>query len=350
MPSDLNDLKIVHFRALASVYPFEGALWISEADGSGARQLTPEGVAASFAGVVAGKSGAPVLYYVTEDREDARSVWQLDLSTDDAQLLFSFGAPGSSVVVSPDGRYIAFAHATGLAIFDLASGRKTEVLSGGDSSACLANVIAQCFSYYPAAWSPDGRLLLVTKGLYEGAFVTVIDPFGEPPARLVEGWRQFPSSGTWSPGGDAVCAFGRYADVSGLYVLNAPEWEPTILNPEFEDQAANPEGRMVVGCDWIDRGTVAFLGIRQTPSMRGELSLLDTQTGKSTPVATVEEEIGCCMGNLTMVPGESLAIAQFTKNLDGGSQWTRPAITDLATGAVTHVLGDGDFVAAAYRP
>lgn len=349
----LGGARVVFIRgAGAAEFPARGSIWVSDLAGSNARQITPEGVAARFVRVIDAKSGARQLYYLSQDAEGNTSLYEADLDTGQTSVVLTYrDIPEHYYAdVSPDGRYVVHTQPLGLDMYDLATGETVTLFRAGSGPDCQAGVIAECYRAIAPDWSPDGRLLIVVHSVYEGGWAEVVDPFRSPPAVLTAGDREYPSQASWSPAGDAACAYGQYADVSGLYLLEAPDWEARNLFPQFEDPTANPEGRSVVDCAWISRDRIAYLAVRQTPNNQGELYILDRRSETSRLVATLADATSCCTGNLTVLAGGRLAITQFFVLEGSASKWSRPFAVDLETGAGTPVLEEGDFLVAMFSP
>jgi hypothetical protein len=150
---------------------------------------------------------------------------------DGSYRMLRYGAPdpiaGEVVRLSPDGRYVAHAGLSGapedwLQITDLTTGR-TRAYAGPDGVHCCA---------VPAAWSPDGRLLLAVD--HRDAIVYEPPRYDRQPARLAvldvtsgraerlldleddRWWLRSPSVAAWHPDGSrfVVEAEGEFVTVA----------------------------------------------------------------------------------------------------------------------------------------
>jgi hypothetical protein len=344
--------KVVFIRGVEQSYPLQGVLWMSDLDGGNQEQLTPDEETAAFVALMPdAESGAPALYYVSLPNEDAQTLWKLNLSTHERMELLTRQKHGflGGASVSPDGRYIAYVDTEGLAMLDARADETRDLLLAGDREACVSGEdLTECAYYAGSDWSPDGRLLLVTKGFYEGASVTIVDPFSDPPVELIETHLgdRLPSSGNWSPSGESICAYGQYAEYTSLYIASTPGWTYRNVIPAYEDQILNDRGRMLLDCEWLNETTVAFVNVQQTPSELGELLVLDTTTEESREVVVFEDEYRCCNGSLTLARSQGVAIAQFLLLADDRRSfyWAQPLLVRLDGGTVQPLLGDGDYV------
>ncbi len=357
-PEALTEPKIIFVRGLKETHPIEGVLWMSDLDGSDQERLTRENEKAVFVGLLPdGKSGRLAAYYATLGGESGQTLWKLNLSTGVRTEVLNYESNrfrGRGASISPDGRYVAYLSDGGLAMLDTRIDQTRRLLTAGDGQACSSGDLSECVSYNAPDWSPDGRLLLVIKGFYEGASATVIDPFSDPPLELIETnlGDRLPTAATWSPSGRSICAWGQYAEYTSLYLASAPDWVYRSVIPEYEDQALNDRGRMLLDCEWLDESTVVFVNVQQIPSELGELLTLDTTTEETSEIVVFEDEYRCCTGSLSVARVEGLAIAQFLVLTEDRRdfRWNRPLLVRLDSGEVRPILGEGDYVVAVVQP
>lgn len=344
----MSDVTLVFIRGDTDPnYPTAGPIWVSDGDGSNARQVTPVGVTAGYVGRGVSKSSGNLLYYLIQDPGANTTIYSADLDTGETALIMSYpDLPNYYFAdVSTDGRYVVHTQPLGLDMYDFETGRNVTLFQSGSGPDCLANVFEECYRAIDPDWSPDGRLLKVVHSVYEGGWAEVVDPFQSPVPVFTAGGRAYPHNGRWSPGSDALCAHGiGLAQLSGLYLLESPDWETRNLFPEFEDYTINPDSRQVMACDWLNRSEVAFLTMRERPR-EGELHVFDRATGQSRLITTLPEGTGCCGGTIAAVPGTSYVVAQVLQ-LEGGSQFllSQPAVVDVRTGETEHILQMDDII------
>ncbi len=378
-----DQTKIVFVRSEGDEGPQSvGQLWVSNIDGSHERQLTLGGVDAMYVGLVADpESMTHVLYYTAnalsrEDRDQVRdqvslelynkkydelpakdvrrarvdaevdrrggntdTLWRLDFGTGERSSIASFEAhpKGTRSAVSPDGGLAAISHAEGIDLIDLAAESQRRLLTNGRDCPPEEST-DQCFGYRPALWSPDGRLLLVGKGFFEGGTLVVVDPFQDEAQDLVEG--QGPSGGAWSPASDSLCSYGQYGNPpGGLYLSQAPNWQDRrdalAGNDQFDSSTA-----FVQECIWLDGERIAFTSQDTFGGASGVFSY-NLTTDEVVQVYSIEGECH----DIVAVPGTPSVVYQPCFNPD-----VRPQMVNVEDGTRIPVLQAGDWVAAVVEP
>lgn len=205
--------------AFTSIRDGNAEVYVMDADGSGARNLTRH--PAHDSAPAWSPDGTRILFVSDRngDREQCRGCgyYNVDIYVMDAdgssvqQLTFDPGMGAGTPAWSPDGRAIAFASAAdgfpGIFAMD-ADGGNARRVSHDERPA------------WSPAWSPDGtRIAYIQSDDEDGTHVGVMAADGGGARQLthVTAWHETP---TWSPDGTRI-AFGRLGDVPMRYDIFA---------------------------------------------------------------------------------------------------------------------------------
>jgi hypothetical protein len=310
-----------------------------------------------------------LLYYATLDGEKARTLWEADLLTGESRRVLSFTGRhefDAYASVSPDGRYVAYADSDSLRLMGLASG-EDRLLLQGNGAGCDGHDIGGCFVYTTARWSPDGRLLLVQKGYYEGSRPVIVEPFAAAPTEVPaegapRGVNESVGPHAWSPGSESFCGVNSY-DGTGLFVGSAPDWQLVDLVPEYELPTGPPGDpqRYIRSCDWLSADAIAFTTLvaeydspltRSAPSIFSiEVSIHRLPTRETEIVATIESEQLLQTPALFALSDGTVLLSYFAGPITTGKTTpAQPEIVDLETGERSPVLSEGDWIVAVIAP
>ena len=161
-------------------------LWIMDADGNGARQLTNEPAGVSGAHWAA--NGNSLFYYVTEgDRSTLYELWP-----DSARRQTIGVFPGRAVHVAPGRAQV---------IYDVGPWTASHLVMTDINQRNTRQVTSDDFVVWMGVWSPDGTRIAYTARDKSGLAVWVMNADGSNPHRLShltpqEGSAQMPA---WSP-------------------------------------------------------------------------------------------------------------------------------------------------------
>ena len=312
-------------------------------------QLTPADVRATFVGL-AERDGAAILYYLAPDEAgDFLNLEARDLATGEITTVASTERAEDETYqvgrLSPDGRYVAWSHREGIDLLDLTTDGRRRILTG-NHGACEGGALGDCYAYWVAAWSPDGRLLLVRKTFWEGGVTLVVDPFQEVPQEIGPSFppgEMAPEIATWSPASDAWCGYGHYEAPSGLYLSERPDWQPRNLLPEYETMEPNAPWRNVTECVWLDEHRIAFVTATTFRGGDGSqdsttVSIYDLETAAVTPVAGFGSPM--YPPELFTVPGSTAELV-FNDRVSG-----QPGLLSTTDGTRIPILQPGDVVLA----
>jgi hypothetical protein len=345
VPLGDETLRIVFFRPYEDRAEYSGRLWISGIDGSAAQPVTPEGVEAMFAGM----AGADTLYWVELPSEEEAVLWRQTLSTGGREEVLRFGRRYfGHAQVSPGGDRIAYVDYDSVYLLELATGAKRLLLQG-NAAACDSASIGQCFLYRSPQWSPDGELIVVQKGFYEGAIMAIIDPDDPVEQEIGDGELSGAYIAEWSPDSRALCVLGQYAAPSAFYVARAPDWNVTAyMKDELEPTTgpgAGPSSISASGCAWpsSDRLIVSLTAGEFGDPAR--IGVLDPNDGSFSAFEFASDD-ELYSRELIGAPGQRLAITQAF--VAGGEFKEAGPLhqVDADTGAIAPILQPGDWAVA----
>lgn len=323
--------------------------------------LTPDGVNASFVGL----SGDPLtsdalVYYIADITDDSAIMYVRQLPDGEPQRIahirpwFSRLANGA---LSPDGRYIAYTDQYGIELLDLQTHEfRLITSSGGDKDKCKAQLpepgsLGACTAFSSPRWSPDGKLLSVGKGYWEGGDHWMVDPFTPGSTPLPAGHC---CGGQWSPTSDAICTWGDYGGYTPLFVNRAPDWtdEP---HGQTSDDYQDPNRLQVNGCSWLDdkRVALAVIANESYPAPPSSwVEVIDLSTDARTRVGTTSLGEQCCGRPVFAIPGAGLVLTQyFIQNANSNiSQSAQPIAIDTKTDTSYSVLQPGDIIVGVVTP
>jgi hypothetical protein len=331
-----------------------GVIHMSDLNGSNVIQLTPGDVQASFVGLAEGE-GTAILYYISAGHTgNVFTLKARDLSTGETTTLASIEASDAppSGSLSPDGRYIVIAHDLDIDLLEVAARERRRLLTS-NLAGCENWPSSDCYGYNgfgAPAWSPDGRLLLVTKGRpgTSGWGGILVDPFHEPAQELPAYIRR----GAWSPDSDALCGYEQAGYGPGeLHIVRAPDWEINLdlFNLLKLGSASS--------CVWLDEKRIAFASnpCAVNPAIpdacdierKSDIIVFDIESGDASKIATINETEGLerISPRLVEVPGGEFVISQLLQGENAHLELVR-----ISNGDREPILQPGDRVVAVTQP
>ena len=354
-PEVEREPRLIFLRPEVDVY-WEPVGVIHMSDIAGGRdvvQLTPADVRASFVGL-AERDGATILYYLAPDETgDSFNLEARDLATGETATLASTETTEDEAYqvarLSPDGRYVAWGHGQGIDLLDLTTDGRRRILTS-NRGACESGALGDCYAYWVAAWSPDGRLLLVRKTFWEAGVALVVDPFQDVPQEIGQalvGGDLAPEIAAWSPASDGWCGYGHYEAPSGLYLSERPGWQPRNLLPEYETMEPNAPWRDVTECVWLDEHRIAFV------TATTQMGVGAGQDSTTVSIYDLEAAAVITVGGLgsPMYPPQLFTVPGSSTDLvyndrEGG----QPGLLKTVHGGRSPILQPGDVVVAVTQP
>jgi hypothetical protein len=246
--------------------------------------------------------------------------------------------PGGQL--SPDGRYVAFDVAGGhVDVLDVSTNKQTRLLTG-DFSGCSTGY-QHCFGYADPRWSPDGSLLVVGKGFYEGGYDVVIDPHATSPIEIALG-----GDSSWSSSSDAVCyGVGTFESSpawgTALMLARRPAWIEQQIIAIDTDPLTSPFS-VPLNCGWLSATKLVYATRTETfipgTGWTGKDELFEIGTdgsGKKRLLLLNENEFR-----------DMMPISQSTVLIRLAEASSQPRLLDVEQGTMKPILRSGDIPVA----
>jgi eukaryotic-like serine/threonine-protein kinase len=191
-------------------------IWITEADGAGNKQLSPQ--ALQNAGPAVSPDGR---YVIWASWSGALGIWRMEIDGSNPKKLTNRAA--RSPHVSPDGKWLVYSHPNNI-VFKIP-------IDGGDEVRLTDKPAGG------AVISPDGKLIACNyQDEANNQFKIAIIPFeGGPPTRVFDLLGGPNRNLWWTPDGRAIAYVVTSNDVSNIWALPLAGGEPKPLT-DFKDQ------------------------------------------------------------------------------------------------------------------
>ncbi len=246
-------------------------LWVLGADGSPARQVTLEPRSVLDFGL--SPDGSQIAYTAGGNLVRANAD-----GTGSAALSPVVDRPGSGAqpAWSPDGQLIAFVR-DGIWLIPAGGGARTELLTDNFETDTPPVEIR---IYMRPRWSPDGTMLLISVGYYEGSGLAVLPITGGEPLALPVG----ATEGAWLPDGRVLAWDAGFTFTEpGLYVIDPANPEKiTILDTAWHVLDAMPLASEAAKILRAPAGDVLGPSMAQpflVPVLPGALPIVEGQGG-----------------------------------------------------------------------
>ena len=235
--------RLLYLRPLGGNAPPWGRLFVANADGSGARDITPLGIV-DVQGAAWSPNGRRIALSAIADGDHDPEIFTVMPDGTGLRRLTDNQLSDRHPTWSPDGRRLAFSSArTGL--FQIYSMR-----ADGSRQRRLSNQAEDCET---PAWSPNGRWIVFSCQLGWWKLVRM-RPDGSGERRLLPGYPRTESSPTWTPGNAIVFARGApTAAGRGLFVVRADGTGLRRLSAHGGEPAVSPDGRLIA-FTWMPDG------------------------------------------------------------------------------------------------
>ncbi|HYH87460.1 MAG TPA: Ig-like domain-containing protein [Pyrinomonadaceae bacterium] len=315
-------------------YEFNQAIYISRADGSEKRKVTPAG---RFASNPSWSPDGTKIAFLGWGSDFIEEVYISNTDGTGQQKLTTDGAQKQEAAWSPDGRFIAYIQRTSSGIFDVyvvsPGGGVPTKISGSDA-----------FNW-DLVWLPDGSGVLTTyEGINRnGSSIYLFDPAGGAP-------RQITNNGDVWDWGPSVSQDGSklaYASDDGLFVVNIdgtdnklisindwdPGWRPevvpvtdpgTTVTGRVVDAAGAPVSNATVkvfGATVATSGADGTFSVTGVSTLKGNVSVVASATVAGRVVAGYAAPAAPVPGGATQVGDVRIAERViFISDRDGKSE------------------------------
>lgn len=227
---------ILHIRDLGGNEPKGGRIFVTAADGSGIRDVTPAGIT-NVRSAAWSPDGRQIAFSGTGPARLTSAVFVMNADGSGVRQVTRGRLAELSPTWSSDGKSLAFTS------FDRGLFQIFRSRLDGSARRVLSNQTTNCEN---AEWSPTGRFIVFVCQLAGGLVIMRAD--GSAERRLTTGARTTDSAPAWSPDGSTI-VFSR-----GMwtYRIRPDRRGLKRVARVVGDRAISPDGRWLAMTRWVD--------------------------------------------------------------------------------------------------